>query len=408
VTDFGLAQPLGAEAATAGTPSYMAPEQFAGRPADPRTDQFAFCVALYTALYGQHPFAVETAAIEEIARAAAAGRVRLAPPGAEVPAWLRALLLRGLQPDPTLRHARLDDLLDEMARGGPPQRGRWRVFAALGAVATLAVATTAWWVGRAHRRPALVAAPCQAGDARFTWSENGHCYARHERPLPWAEAQAACRVTGAHLAAYGSAAEMTAVTERLLRATSASYWIGFSDRRARGEYAWVTQEPFTNLRGWAALHAPAGNCVAASASARWLPAPCSIAFGFVCEDPGWTVRPHDGHAYKAFHDEMRWEAARRSCADQGAHLVVLDDAEENAFVAAHVIGTHWVGGIRQRPDDGFWWLDGRAVAPELFAAGDPDLKETPACLVVGDDHRLHDRPCDGSQDGPYGFVCERE
>ena len=41
-----------------GTPLYMAPEQFQARRADAQTDQFSFCVALYQALYGCHPFRI--------------------------------------------------------------------------------------------------------------------------------------------------------------------------------------------------------------------------------------------------------------------------------------------------------------------------------------------------------------
>jgi Protein kinase domain len=47
----------------AGTPYYMAPEELLGDPTDARSDQFSFCVALYAAITGLHPFAGDS--IEE-------------------------------------------------------------------------------------------------------------------------------------------------------------------------------------------------------------------------------------------------------------------------------------------------------------------------------------------------------
>ena len=60
-----------------GTPAYMAPEQFKGETADARTDQFAFCVALYEALYGYRPFSGGT--IHKLAANVLLGNVESPP-----------------------------------------------------------------------------------------------------------------------------------------------------------------------------------------------------------------------------------------------------------------------------------------------------------------------------------------
>ncbi len=112
VADFGLAEPIaGSEggSASAGTPAYMAPEQFAGRDVDARADQFAFCVALYEALAGHRPFAGETLA--ELATSVVSGQpLDLARARASVP--VRRALRRGLAKDPADRFASMHALLD--------------------------------------------------------------------------------------------------------------------------------------------------------------------------------------------------------------------------------------------------------------------------------------------------------
>jgi eukaryotic-like serine/threonine-protein kinase len=116
-----------------GTPLYMAPEQLEARPTDARTDQFSFCVALYEALYGERPFPSESFSV--LFEAVIAGRVRPAPQKARVPAFLRKLLLRGLDPDPAARFASMEVLLEALGHN-PIRRRR----ASLIAVAMVAVA----------------------------------------------------------------------------------------------------------------------------------------------------------------------------------------------------------------------------------------------------------------------------
>src|SRR5262249_31779904 len=67
---------------TLGTPPYMAPEQLDGEIATARSDQFAFCVALFEALYGQRPFGGDS--VEELVANVHAGRVTV-PTSASVP-----------------------------------------------------------------------------------------------------------------------------------------------------------------------------------------------------------------------------------------------------------------------------------------------------------------------------------
>lgn len=157
VADFGLARPsvawaggqaepggrvrtpmtidgLTQQGAVVGTPAYMAPEQWNGRLADARSDQFAFCVVLYEALAGERPFEGKT--LPALANAVTQGRLR--PMARSIPAWLRRALTRGLSVDPAARHPSMTALLRVLER----DRGFGRRTAAVvGAMAVGAVTT---------------------------------------------------------------------------------------------------------------------------------------------------------------------------------------------------------------------------------------------------------------------------
>jgi serine/threonine protein kinase len=107
--DGRLTLELTQEGAVLGTPAYMSPEQFRGVPADARTDQFSFCVALYEALYGERPFPGRN--LLELTASVLGGGVREAPDGARVPAWVRGILQRGLRVNPDDRWPSMTALL---------------------------------------------------------------------------------------------------------------------------------------------------------------------------------------------------------------------------------------------------------------------------------------------------------
>ncbi|HTJ44712.1 MAG TPA: serine/threonine-protein kinase [Kofleriaceae bacterium] len=122
-----LASDLTQTGAMLGTPAYMAPEQYRGE-ASEHADQFSFCVALYEGLYGARPFAGASA--EELLGAIVDGRIA-EPTGANVPPWVRRVIVRGLAAEPSARWPSMDALLAELARD--PTRTRTRVIAAIAA-----------------------------------------------------------------------------------------------------------------------------------------------------------------------------------------------------------------------------------------------------------------------------------
>ena len=125
--------------AIAGTPLYMAPEQHEGRPADARSDQFAFAASAWEILTGVPPFAGRT--LVELGEAKLAGVLQ---GGHDLPRHVRRALRRAMKTDPDQRFADMDALLDALAPRRLP------VAWGLGATAAVVGMATAllWTDGR--------------------------------------------------------------------------------------------------------------------------------------------------------------------------------------------------------------------------------------------------------------------
>jgi len=143
---------LTADGSFVGTPAYMSAEQFAGRPTDARTDQFSYCVALWEALVGQHPF--DSRNFTALAASVAKGEVRTPPKSSSVPAELRKIVERGLAKDPDERWPDMAALLDALA--GLQRRKRQRLQLAMVGAFTVG---GAWLLFEDAREPK----PCQEG-----------------------------------------------------------------------------------------------------------------------------------------------------------------------------------------------------------------------------------------------------
>ena len=124
-----------------GTPRYMAPEQWQGRVADAQADQFAFCVALWEALYGQLPFAAD--GVPALVTAVLAGEIRTPANSAAIPWWMRRTLRRGLAVTPMQRWPSMSALLAALDRRPRQRRLASAAIGLAGLLGATAVATRA-------------------------------------------------------------------------------------------------------------------------------------------------------------------------------------------------------------------------------------------------------------------------
>ncbi|MGH1343382.1 MAG: protein kinase domain-containing protein [Nannocystales bacterium] len=133
IADLGLARRFSATTGeVVGTLGYAAPEQLHGA-AEPRSDQYAYCVTLFEIVAGRLPHHGVTA--EQLLQDKLRGAPVL-PVG--TPRSLARVLRRGLAPQPKDRFADLGDLRDAMDSGA-----RWWVVPALPLLGTLVVGAAA-------------------------------------------------------------------------------------------------------------------------------------------------------------------------------------------------------------------------------------------------------------------------
>ncbi|MEM6295354.1 MAG: serine/threonine-protein kinase [Myxococcota bacterium] len=106
-----------------GTPYYMAPELFDGGSADAASDQYAFAVTAFEALYEVQLFERGTFGRLVATKAAAA---TLPTESRGVPTALGVALLQGMHPDPKQRWPDMQALLDALRTAATPIHRPWR------------------------------------------------------------------------------------------------------------------------------------------------------------------------------------------------------------------------------------------------------------------------------------------
>ncbi len=177
VSDFGLvsdhapAEPDSEQALSnnrwVGTPPYMSREQWRGDRVGPPADQFAFCVSLWEALFGERPFLGETAM--EMRDEICAGRHQPPPSNHSVPRALVRVIERGFAPNGAGRWPSMHALIAELQRF---VRAPQRLLIASG-VAVTALATTVAVIALRGQSSPEDSCPLPVARATSVWGVDG-------------------------------------------------------------------------------------------------------------------------------------------------------------------------------------------------------------------------------------------
>ena len=117
IIDFGVARQTTTRdvgvVSEPGTPSYMAPELFEGRPADEASDQFALGITVYRLFTGRFPYGE----IEPFTRPKFRPPAALAQHRPDLPAWLDRAVARAIAIDPADRYQDIIEFIFELEHG---------------------------------------------------------------------------------------------------------------------------------------------------------------------------------------------------------------------------------------------------------------------------------------------------
>lgn len=131
VSKFAIAADLTQDGRLLGTPTYMAPEQMKGKPADARSDQYAIGVLLYHCLTGRPPYEHQkgTDVLAVLAAVQEGGYPLPRELQPAIPAELETIILRAMNRNPEDRFTSVAALAQALDPFAPARvRDRWRRY----------------------------------------------------------------------------------------------------------------------------------------------------------------------------------------------------------------------------------------------------------------------------------------
>ncbi|KAM3929232.1 macrophage mannose receptor 1-like [Leptodactylus fuscus] len=234
---------------------------------------------------------------------------------------------------------------------------------------------------------------------------NGHCYYLDRNARTWKEAMLSCRSEEGDLASLHNIEEASAITSQLTFGDAEYVWLGLNDLTIQLYFEWSDGSRVTYTtwqRGEPShLNNRQEDCVALSTKdGQWSDQTCEKKFPYICKrkslpngpeqdinvNPGCDKgeKRHGYYCYVIGESPGTFTEASRTCNNNGAFLLTVEDRFEQAFLTS-LIGFRpekyfWTGLSDTRDRNTFTWANGQKV---LYTNWNEDMPgRTQGCVAM--------------------------
>nr|XP_006132086.1 C-type lectin domain family 4 member G isoform X1 [Pelodiscus sinensis] len=114
-----------------------------------------------------------------------------------------------------------------------------------------------------------------------------------------------------------------------------------------------------------------------------------------------------GTCYYFSTERKHWSYAKQACTDQGGQLIIIDNEQEQEFLAKNAKGKQYWIGLHDINNEGtFIWVDNNPLSYSNWNRGEPnDYGGGEDCVMMFRDGKWNDMPCAASEEG---WICEKK
>lgn len=114
---------------------------------------------------------------------------------------------------------------------------------------------------------------------------------------------------------------------------------------------------------------------------------------------GQNVRLRNGHAYLLSSGSQSWLAAENEAVARGGHLVTINDAAENEWLAATFGDSRWIGFTDEASEGNWVWVSGEPVTYTSWNSGEPNNSGNEDYGMIYSNGKWNDAPLSSSMQG---------